>query len=258
MAYRMDWRVILRTNRRESAQRLLNRLRKALKEDISITTFEPWAEHGQMWDCRFSMGTMNITWPEAVLKCMHTTNSIGDMQFKMSTDGEEFNAYFHKNHTWLTGLNIAEVSLLPADAPVVAGNIEQDIVAPKETDYKLWIEAEMWHVGINRENEINLNPELLNKWSSDDENSDILVEFSNGTRWEATFFTFLNIENLRKKNQQTGENLNGKYFEGDNTVIIDKLSRPDIRKVIDNMIQQGTFDMVFRWTGVDETGTGDD
>lgn len=43
-------------------------------------------------------------------------------------------------------------------------------------------------------------------------NSDVIFELNDGSKWVATFFTYQNIETLRKKNQLSGECLNGIYF----------------------------------------------
>lgn len=61
----------------------------------------------------------------------------------------------------------------------------------------IWIEAEQWA-------EENRNEE--------DNNTDVIVKFDDGSEWIATFFTYQNIISISGKNEKTGECLNGKYF----------------------------------------------
>lgn len=62
----------------------------------------------------------------------------------------------------------------------------------------VWIEAEIWPAG---------------SWNCKDENSDVIVVFPDRSKWTATVFTYQNIETLRRKNIQTGECMNGAYFQ---------------------------------------------
>ncbi len=71
-------------------------------------------------------------------------------------------------------------------------------------NYTIWIEAEKWTEGT------------LNIY---DDNTDVIVQFEDGTRWSATFFTYLNINRLTEKNKKTGECLNGNYFWASNMVL---------------------------------------
>jgi hypothetical protein len=61
--------------------------------------------------------------------------------------------------------------------------------------FSIWIGAEQWDG---------------NKIYYEDENTDVIVKLENGTEWSATFFTYQNIISLSKKNEATGECLNGK------------------------------------------------
>lgn len=80
----------------------------------------------------------------------------------------------------------------------------------------------------------------------DDDNSDVVVRFTDNSRYIATFFTYTNIERLRRKNEQTGECLNGKYFWGSDMVLIDKIDRKSILSVIDYMLQTEEFYLAFK------------
>ncbi len=77
------------------------------------------------------------------------------------------------------------------------------------------------------------------------DNSDVIVTFENGEEYIATFFTYKNIEWLKKKNKKTGECLNGKYFFATDLILIDRLKREEIFKVINDLINQEEFTTAF-------------
>ena len=80
----------------------------------------------------------------------------------------------------------------------------------------------------------------------EDDNSDVIVTFADSSRYIATFFTYVNIDSLRRKNERTGECLNGKYFWATDMILIDKINRESILSVIDFIIETGEFYNVFR------------
>lgn len=96
--------------------------------------------------------------------------------------------------------------------------------------YKIWIEAEQWEDG----------------WDVNNDNTDVIVTFDNNERWVASFFTYSNIGKLTKKNQKSGECLNGKYFWSSDMLLIDEVSRKNIEKVIEHLIRENEFKTIFR------------
>lgn len=96
--------------------------------------------------------------------------------------------------------------------------------------YKVWIESEQWAKG-----ELDIK----------NDNTDVIVEFNDGTRWVASFFTYGNISKLVEKNRSTGEYLNGKYFWSSDMVLIDEISRERIEEVINHLISEGEFQSIF-------------
>ncbi len=78
------------------------------------------------------------------------------------------------------------------------------------------------------------------------DNSDIFVEFENGDSYVSTFYTYQNIEWLKNKNLKTSECLSGKYFWASNMLIIEKLDRDTIEKVIEELIINNEFNLVFQ------------
>ena len=85
----------------------------------------------------------------------------------------------------------------------------------------LWYGFEQWSDGF----------------SIDDENSDVIFELSDGTKWSAFFITYQNLLSLSKKNQKTGECLEGQYFYADKPIFISKMSKELILAVLQDIIQ---------------------
>ncbi|MNO25180.1 hypothetical protein D3C76_150130 [compost metagenome] len=96
--------------------------------------------------------------------------------------------------------------------------------------YSIWIEAEQW---VNGE------------WNIHNVNTDAIVTFEDGSRWVASFFTYKNIQTLVEKNQHTGECLHGKYFWGSDMILVDECSRNGIEEVIEHLIINGDFELMF-------------
>lgn len=95
--------------------------------------------------------------------------------------------------------------------------------------YDVWIEAEQWADG----------------WNINNDNTDVIVEFENDTRWVASFFTYSNINQLAEKNIRTGENLGGKYYWASNMILVDEVSRKRIEEVINYLISEDEFETIF-------------
>jgi hypothetical protein len=95
--------------------------------------------------------------------------------------------------------------------------------------------------------EINIAAENLAKgeWNYKDDNTDVIVTTTENKRYVATFFTYQNIESLRRKNKKTGECFEGKYFWGSDMILIDDCSRNNIEKVISHLIKEGDFLQIF-------------
>lgn len=258
MSYRMDWQVWLRANKKESAQRLLNRLLKAIDEQVSITSFMP--QHGQrgIWECCFSTAEWDVPFAEAVVRCMQMAATVAKAyEWKYAPigqsalDGDLFSGFFVVTHpsspgTWLTGLQWAGFTLAPADSPMPAPQPDIDNAYGIAYAYTVWIEAEHWQNGVK-------SPNLpKSDWSPEDACSDVHVTFENGAFWIATFITYQHVETLRRKFHDTGECLNGRYMHIDDMVLVEKISRECIEEVICNMLQKREFDRAFRleWTNV--------
>jgi hypothetical protein len=61
-----------------------------------------------------------------------------------------------------------------------------------------------------------------------------------------SFEKYKNLSTLAKKNESTGECLNGKYFWATDMILVDELSRERVEEVVSHMISEGEFENVFR------------
>ncbi|GAB3634734.1 hypothetical protein GCM10027422_03240 [Hymenobacter arcticus] len=77
-------------------------------------------------------------------------------------------------------------------------------------------------------------------------NTDVLVSFSDDSRYVATFFTYENIARIVKHHQQSGESLGGKYFWASNMILIDRIDRASIEEVIYDLVKGGSLQHVFK------------
>ena len=76
-----------------------------------------------------------------------------------------------------------------------------------------------------------------------DSNSDVVFELNDGSRWGAIFFTYQNIETLRKKNQRSGECLNGSYFCAESMILVSEMSEEVIGAVLQEMLSSGEIEI---------------
>jgi hypothetical protein len=94
----------------------------------------------------------------------------------------------------------------------------------------MWLEFEEWAPG---------------EWNPADDNSDVRVTLNDGSTWIATFFTYSNIETLRKRNVESGECMAGAYFWATDLILIDTLTRPRIEEVVRHLLAENKFETVF-------------
>ena len=100
--------------------------------------------------------------------------------------------------------------------------------------YSIWLEAEHWSPG---------------QWVPRNANSDVLVEFADGARWTATFFSYENVAALRRKYEETGECLSGRYQWATNMVLVDELTRSRVEQVVEDLLASGEFGSAFARSG---------
>ena len=94
----------------------------------------------------------------------------------------------------------------------------------------IWLEGEEWGTG----------------WDPNDVNMDVKVSFSDGSKWEATAFTYKNLQSLWKKNRNTGECMSGRYFWAENMVFVDQIIRQRVTEVVKHLIENDEFSLIFQ------------
>lgn len=77
-------------------------------------------------------------------------------------------------------------------------------------------------------------------------NTDIVVLLNNGKKYIASFFTYENIEKIRRQNQQSGDFMNGTYFCNKNMVKVEECSLKTIELLVQHLIDEGEFIEVFK------------
>lgn len=101
----------------------------------------------------------------------------------------------------------------------------------EENSYSLWIAAENW---------------AKDEWDELDSSTDVIVQFQDSSKWITSFFTYNNIGTLVDKNTQSGECLDGKYLWSSDMILIQKCNRNQIKEVIDHIIKENMFSVLFR------------
>jgi hypothetical protein len=100
-----------------------------------------------------------------------------------------------------------------------------------DTPVSIWIEADLW---------------APDTWSPTDANSDVVVTFTDGSRWVASCFTYANIATLSATYQSSGELLHGRYFWATDMLLVQRLERSFLEELVRHLLQIGTFTSIFR------------
>jgi len=79
----------------------------------------------------------------------------------------------------------------------------------------------------------------------ENDNSDVFVEFEDGRKYVATFFTLSNIMRIMNRYKESGECSNGKYFWSSDMIIVENLNPLILRESIDDLIKNEEFETVF-------------
>jgi hypothetical protein len=83
-------------------------------------------------------------------------------------------------------------------------------------------------------------------WDPLDDNLDVQVTFSDGSRHAATFFTIRNIQALFAKNRRTGECERGLYLWAVDMILVEELTMDVIGRTIASLLTEGEFTTAFR------------
>ena len=78
-----------------------------------------------------------------------------------------------------------------------------------------------------------------------DDNVDVFVNFADGRKYVATFFTIANIRTIMHRHRASGESAGGAYFWAADAVIVETLDRETIEKAVADLIESGEFETAF-------------
>ena len=93
---------------------------------------------------------------------------------------------------------------------------------------------------------LSIEKQAIDDFDACNENTDVIVVMDNDAKYIASFFTYRNIEKLKKEHRQSGEYLSGKYFRVDNMVLVECCNKENVRKVVEYLIDEGDFQKAFR------------
>ncbi len=76
-------------------------------------------------------------------------------------------------------------------------------------------------------------------WDIQDDNIDVEIELSDGSKYTATFFTLRNIRSLFEKNRATGECVSGLYLWSSSMILVENLESSTIERTIGGLLEEG-------------------
>lgn len=85
-----------------------------------------------------------------------------------------------------------------------------------------------------------------NQIDTKSDNTDVVVELSNGNKYVAPFFAYRNIDKLVEEHKASGDYLKGTYFYSHNMILIEECSEKNIREVVEYLIEEGEFLLIFK------------
>jgi hypothetical protein len=82
-----------------------------------------------------------------------------------------------------------------------------------------------------------------------DDNVDVVVNFETGERYAATFFTPQNIATLLERYRETGECEGGLYVWAAHMIVIEQLTKANVRRAVSDLIANAEFTRAFEELG---------
>lgn len=76
--------------------------------------------------------------------------------------------------------------------------------------------------------------------------TDVIVEFDDGEKYIATFYSCRCLEAMINEDKQTPEFHSGKYYKILNMILVRDFNAGDIIPVVEQMIAEGDFQIVFK------------
>lgn len=80
----------------------------------------------------------------------------------------------------------------------------------------------------------------------EDLNTDVIVQFDNGDQYIATFFSVKNLEGMLEEHKRSDEYLSEEYYKVLDAVLINDFRNKKLLSVIEHMMVEGDFQVVFR------------
>jgi hypothetical protein len=77
-------------------------------------------------------------------------------------------------------------------------------------------------------------------------NTDVIVHFDTGDRYIATFFSHKSLVDMLEMDKRSGDFYLDQYYKILDMVLIRDFNNGDLHAVIENMISEGDFQLVFK------------
>jgi hypothetical protein len=98
-------------------------------------------------------------------------------------------------------------------------------------------------------NKIILTAEYFHQGDIDynDLNTDVIVQFEDGDKYSATFFSFQNLQNMIHEASYMDDKIGiGRYYKIMNMVLVKDFDQSNLRPIIDTMLAEGDFQLIFK------------
>jgi hypothetical protein len=102
---------------------------------------------------------------------------------------------------------------------------------------KQTMEGSVTNIILTAEYQQNEKPDYTNLFT------DVIVQFDNGDKYYATFMSYKNLENMIYELDHSGE---GDAYKVLHTVLVKDFNSGDIRPIIEAMLAEGDFQLVFK------------
>lgn len=86
---------------------------------------------------------------------------------------------------------------------------------------------------------------IFTEYDPVNDNIDVEVQFKNGERYGATFFTPENLRNLMTRHAHTGEDTQGLYLRCSDMVVVRDLYQETIEEIVAAMVASGELKKAF-------------
>jgi hypothetical protein len=77
-------------------------------------------------------------------------------------------------------------------------------------------------------------------------NTDVIVQFDNGDEYVAPFFSVKNLEGMIEEHKHSKEYFSEEYYKLLNAVLVNDFNNSKLLRVIEHMMVEGDFQVVFK------------